>query len=200
MIGMLRGKLHRIADDHIIVDTGGVGYLVYCDSATLQKLAGNNQSVELSIETQVREDAITLYGFLDDDHRDWFKRLIGIQGVGARSALALLAVLSPDRLAMAIMSGDKAPLTKAAGVGPKLAGRIVAELKDRLPAIASAGTTVAAAGSGQPSSAQQDAIAALTQLGYARSDVFAVVSRLAAGDDRARVDDLIKAGLRELAR
>ena len=201
MIGLLRGHLARIGEDHVILETHGVGYLVHCDTRTLGELGGQHDLVELSIETQVREDSITLYGFLADDSRVWFKRLQGIQGVGARSALALLSVMTADQLTMAVMAQDKAPLTKAAGVGPKLAGRIISELKDRLPKImqtAPARTAIPQVAA-PVSAAMDDAVSALVQLGYGRSEAFAVVGRILSNNEDAKVDELIKAGLRELS-
>lgn len=200
MIGLLRGTVARFAEDHIILEINGVGYLVHCDLRTLAELGTSGGLIELSIETQVREDSITLYGFLDEECRVWFKRLQGIQGVGARSALSLLSVLTPGQLSMAVMAQDKAPLTKAAGVGPKLASRIVSELKDRLPKLGTTQTGPKTMGSSTPpaASAVDDAISALVQLGYGRSEVYATVNQLAV-EGEAKVDDLIRRGLRELS-
>lgn len=200
MIGLLRGKLARHAEDHIILETHGVGYLVHCDQRTLAGMQAHGGEIELSIETQVREDSITLYGFVREDEKAWFKRLQGIQGVGARSALSLLSVLTPDQLATAVLAQDKQPLTKAQGVGPKLAGRIVAELKDRLPAPGNLSGSIPAEQMKTAGSADlmADAIAALVQLGFGRSEAFASVSRLEA-QGYTKLDDLIRLGLKELS-
>lgn len=199
MIGLLRGTIARFGEDHVILETHGVGYLVNCDQRTMGELHAKSELTELAIETQVREDSITLYGFLDDESRAWFKKLQGIQGVGARSALSLLSVLTPEQLSMAVMAQDKAPLTKAAGVGPKLANRIVAELKDRLPKLTTSAAVATTSTTTKPvGSAVDDAISALVQLGYGRSDAYQVVHKLAANGE-SNLDDLIRQGLRELA-
>jgi len=204
MIGLLRGQVVRRGDDHVILETHGVGYLVHCDARTLQQLAAGKDIVELSIETQVREDAITLFGFSAEADQRLFKLLQNIQGVGARSALSLISALTADELLRAVAAQDKAPLTRASGVGPKLAGRIVAELKDRIAGISSLPSAVAASRAGSSDSTGADvtgdAIAALVQLGYGRSEVFGIVGALQArADGRATVESLIRDALRELA-
>ena len=132
MIARLRGRLDSLGEDHAVVDVGGVGYLVACSARTLAGLPGTGEAVDLHVETQLRAESITLYGFRDPAERAWFRLLQTVQGVGARVALGVLSVLTPDQLARAVAAQDKAALTRASGVGPRLASRIVAELKDRL--------------------------------------------------------------------
>lgn len=199
MIALLRGTVAGIGEDWAVVDVGGVGYLVVCAASTLQRLPRQGQPVELHTEMQMREDGITLYGFLEPADRVWFRMLQSVQGVGARVALSLLGVLRPQELATAIALGDKAALTRAAGVGTRLAARIAAELKDRvggLPVAMGAAAPMAAA---QASGPVEDALSALVNLGYGRSDAFTALARVQGrlGED-ARVDQLIREGLKEL--
>lgn len=159
--------------------------------------------MSLLIETHVREDHIHLFGFASAGERDWFRHLLSVQGVGARMALAILGVLSPDELLQAIAAQDKTPLTRANGVGPKLAGRVILELKDKAGDIAlgaGAFAVAASVASGAPGGVSEDAISALVNLGYRRAEVFGVVAR-AMGEigEGATVEALIKAGLKELA-
>jgi len=205
MIGSLTGIVDTVGKDEAIIDVGGVGYLVYASGRTLTTLP-NGASVKLLIETHVREDHIHLYGFADRAERDWFRLLTTVQGVGARVALALLTVLAPDALATAIAAQDKAAITRADGVGPKLAARILNELKDKAglvggdPVVAAMAASPAAAGDVAPKGAMADAVSALVNLGYARSDAFGAVSRVAgtAGEE-ATVEQLIPLALQELA-
>ena len=132
MIARLRGKLDTLDEGQAVVDVGGVGYLVACPTRTLAALPRPGEAVDLLIETQVRDDSITLYGFGSGAERSWFRLLQTVQGVGARVALGILSVLGPDELARAVVAQDKAALARATGVGPRLAGRITSELKDRL--------------------------------------------------------------------
>ncbi|MGD0053674.1 MAG: Holliday junction branch migration protein RuvA, partial [Vulcanimicrobiaceae bacterium] len=136
MIAMLAGVVDHTADDSMVVDVNGVGYLVFASSRTLAKAPPRGEPLRLLIETHVREDHIHLYGFADEAEREWFRLLTTVQGVGARIALAILSVLAPDALATAIAAQDKAALTEAEGVGPKLGQRIVIELKDKVGGIA----------------------------------------------------------------
>ena len=204
MIGRLRGTVLEQTEDAVILDVGGVGYVVHCPSRVLANLPRNGELVDLAIETQVREDAITLFGFADRLDRTWFKALQAVQGVGARSALAILGVLDADRLATVIAIQDKAALTRAPGVGVKLAARICAELKDKA-ALIGAGERVealavpAAAASG--GGAFEDSLSALVNLGYGRAEAFTALQTVRGGlDDAAGVDMLLKAALKELAR
>jgi holliday junction DNA helicase RuvA len=204
MIGKLTGRIDSIAGNQIVVDVQGVGYVAACSANTLRQLGGAGVAVSLLIETQVREDAISLFGFTDARERDWFRLLLTVQGVGARLALAILSVLPPERLAQAIAAQDKAALAQAEGVGPKLAMRIVTELKDKaahfvLPVAPSAGLSgrATAAAEGMAS----DAVSALINLGYRRMEAFAAVAKAAQtlGPD-VKLDALIRASLAELSR
>ncbi len=221
MIAKLRGILDSAGSDSMVIDVGGVGYLVFCSGRTLSRLGAPGEPVTVIIETHVREDHIHLFGFADQRERDWFRLLTTVQGVGSRVGLAILGVLSPDDVANAIMAQDKAALTRADGVGPKLAGRILSELKDKTGSLASAAAIPASAiasgqgASGGPAGASadmasagaagdtlvEDAVSALVNLGYGRSDAFAAVRAamgdLGAGTSLAR---LIPRALKELTR
>lgn len=206
MIARLRGLLDSAGADHAVIDCGGVGYLVFCSRRTLGLLGGPREAVALHIETHVREDHIHLYGFADTAERDWFRLLTTVQGVGAKVGLAILSVLSPDQVATAIAAGDKAMLARAEGVGPKLAGRIASELKDKVggialgPAVAAFHTGGAAPAAPAEAGAASDAVSALVNLGYGRAEAFAAVAKaggkLGSG---ATVSAIIPAALRELA-
>src|SRR6476469_1144162 len=134
MIGKLKGIIDTYGEDYVIVDVGGVGYLVHCSARTLQALPAQGEAVTLAIETHVREDQIRLFGFTSDLEREWFRLLQTVQGVGAKVALSILSTLKPGELASAIAIADKAAIRRAPGVGPKVAERIVIELKDKAPA------------------------------------------------------------------
>jgi Holliday junction DNA helicase RuvA len=203
MIAKLRGLLDHVGEEDAVVDVGGVGYLVFASRRTLERLPAAGSEVEFLIETHVREDHIHLYGFTSMAERAWFRLLLTVQGVGAKVALAILGVLSTDDLANAIAAQDKAMVGQAPGVGPKLAGRIVAELKDKAGAIGGdpvVGEIAAAAGggAGTPSA---DAISALINLGYKRGEAAAAIARASQklGED-AGVGALVTDGLKELAR
>ena len=204
MIARLTGILAVQGDDRAVIDVGGVGYLVFCSGRTLGRLPAIGGTVQLEIETHVREDHIHLYGFLDGAEHDWFRLLTTVQGVGSRVALAVLSVLSPDELTRAIASGDKTAVSRANGVGPKLAGRIVLELKDKLGGIALGAAATMGKGRGAipaPATADADAVSALVNLGYGRSEAFAAVARAGSRlGDGAALADLIRAGLEELSR
>ncbi len=200
MIARLRGRLDSQADDHLVIDVGGVGYLVHCPVRTLAGLPRAGEALDLHIETQVREESITLYGFADPAERVWFRVMQQVQGVGARVALGVLSVLTPEQLALAVASQDKAALTQASGVGPRLAGRIVSELKDRLAGqLAAIAMPAPARGDAPGDGAVGGAVSALVNLGYGRSEALAAVSRAAAQDGDAAVEALIRAGLQELS-
>ena len=205
MIARLRGLVDSAGADHAVIDCNGVGYLVFCSRRTLGLLGGPREAVALHIETHVREDHIHLYGFADTAERDWFRILTTVQGVGAKVGLAILSVLSPDQVATAIAAGDKAMLARAEGVGPKLAGRIASELKDKVGGIALGPAVVALHTGGAVSApaeagAAADAVSALVNLGYGRAEAFAAVAR-AGGKlgPEATVSAIIPAALRELA-
>jgi len=203
MIGKLTGKLDYVGADHVIIDVGGVGYLVHCASATLARLVVG-ATVSLSIETKVSEEAIRLYGFLTADEREWFRLLQTVQGVGARVALSVLSALKLNELERAVVLGDKSAVGRAQGVGPKLATRIVTELKDKAPALAmqrSAEAGERISGLQAPRPAESDAIAALVKLGYSQIAAGEAVARAGQNlGDSAALDVLIRESLRQLAR
>jgi Holliday junction DNA helicase RuvA len=202
MIAKLTGIIDSIGDGYVVVDVAGVGYLVFCASRTLARLPARGGSATLLIETHVREDHIHLYGFADDAERAWFRLLTTVQGVGARIGLAILSVLGPDDLARAIAAQDKTSVSRANGVGAKLAQRIVTELKDKVPGFDSLPSAAVAAGEvgANGTGAASDAVSALVNLGYRRLDAFgAVVSAQKALGPEAAVGDLIRAGLKELS-
>ena len=204
MIGSLRGWVDSQDDGHCVIETsGGVGYLVQASSRTLGALPPAPAVVRLLIETFVREDAITLYGFATGAERAWFRLLTTVQGVGPKVALSILSALSSDELSLAIASGDRTALGRASGVGPKLAARLALELKEKagslpLPVSLADGIIAPAAA---PGGVLDDALSALLNLGYRRPEAQAALNRAAAklGDD-ADVAALIPAALRELAR
>ena len=211
MIAKLRGHVDSVGDDWAILDVGGVGYLVFCSGRTLGALPAPGEAASLVIETHVREDHIHLYGFADTLERDAFRLLGTVQGVGARVALAILTVVPADTLGGVLAAQDKAALTRAAGVGPKLAGRIVAELKDKatglgaVPTGRPAGVAVdgaAAPASGGPGAGVvDDATSALVNLGYGRAESWAEATAAArALGEAATVEAVIGAALRELGK
>lgn len=205
MIGKLKGVVDCYGDDFVILDVNGVGYVVHCSARTLQSLPQVGERAALSIETYVREDQIRLFGFASDVEREWFRLLQTVQGVGARVALAVLGTLKPADLASAVAMRDKAAVARTPGVGPKVAERIVTELKDKAPAYAAIDPAVVRlAGAVDDRTAPQplaDAISALVNLGYGQPQAAAAVSAAAReageGADTAR---LIRLGLRELSR
>ena len=203
MIAKLRGAVDSLAEDHVVLDVGGVGYLVYCPARTLAELPGPGAQAVLMIDTHVREDHIHLYGFADPLDRDWFRLLQTVQGVGARVALGILSVLGPCSLAEAVAAQDKAPLIQAPGVGAKLAARIVAELKDKVPslvALLSAGSPVERAGAALLGASAEDAVSALVNLGYRRAEAYGAVASAARNrGPGTTVEELIRTGLKELA-
>lgn len=204
MIGKLTGTLDSAGDGIALVDVNGVGYVVHASNRTLSRLGPNGGVVSLLIETQVREDAINLYGFAEQSERDWFRLLTTVQGVGAKVGLAILGVLSPADLSLAIAAQDKAAITRAPGVGPKLGARIVAELKDKAGSIGnelSVSAVSAANGSGKaPAGPVEDATSALVNLGYRRTEAFTAVAKAARElGAKATLDGLIRAGLKELS-
>ncbi|WP_157215016.1 Holliday junction branch migration protein RuvA [Flavisphingomonas formosensis] len=199
MIARLSGSLAESVADHAVIDVGGVGYLVQASSRTLSALGPIGGAVMLFTEMQVREDAITLYGFGSAGERDWFRLLTSVQGVGGRVALAILSVLSPDELSRAVAGGDKAMVTRANGVGPKLAQRIVNELKDKVGAIpiGSAGSVAVA----PPGGAAADALSALANLGFRPAEANAAVAAAQEDlGDGATLDALVRLALRKAAK
>ena len=199
MIARLKGLLDSTAADACVVDVNGVGYLVSASSKTLGALGGNGSAVVLHIETQVREDAIQLFGFLGEAERDSFRLLTTVQGVGGRVALAILSVLGPDELAHAIAAADTASITRANGVGPKLAARIANELKGKFGAVALGSAAPLPVGSTGGDIA--DALTALAGLGFKPMEASRAVGEARAElGDGAGVSDLIRVALRRSAR
>jgi holliday junction DNA helicase RuvA len=205
MIGKLTGRIDSVGDDFLVLDVQGVGYLVHCSARTLQELPATGQTVALAIETYVREDQIRLFGFFSSAEREWFRLLQTVQGVGAKVALAILSTLKPADLATAIAMRDKAGITRTPGVGPKVAERIVTELKDKAPALAAVDPAVVRlTGAVEDKRAPRpvaDAISALVNLGYGQPQATAAVAAAAreAGED-GDTAKLIRLGLKELAR
>ena len=204
MIGKLKGTLDTIGEDTAIIDVNGVGYEVHCSSRTLGALPAIGEAITLSIETHVRETEIKLFGFSDELEREWFRLLQSVQGVGAKVALAIQSTLSAGDLASAIALQDKAMVARAPGVGPKVAQRIVSELKGKVPAYTGAEAAEMGLsqdiGDGVASNAVQDAVSALGNLGYSSQQAAGAVSAAlkSAGDD-ADSATLIRLGLKELA-
>ncbi len=202
MIGKLTGIVDEVGEDWLILDVGGVGYLVSCSGHTLRKVPDNGQVLSLLIDTYVREDQLRLFGFVTADERDWFRLLQSVQGVGARHAMAMLGSIGPDGLADAIALEDKKALTKAPGVGPKLAGRIASELRDKAPSPAKLAPVLAATNAeGGGGSPVRDAVSALVNLGYAQAQAATAIAVAARElDEGAKTQALIRVGLKELAR
>ncbi len=212
MIARLTGTLAESAQDHAVLDVNGVGYLVQASTRTLGSLGPvggpNPQQVMLFTEMQVRGDAITLFGFGSAAERDWFRLLTGVQGVGGRVALNILSALAPDELSAAIVHQDKAMVARANGVGPKLAERIVRELKDKVGALGGLGITLPASVTGAPSttlpgaaSNARDAVSALLNLGFRPAEAgTAVASAAEELGAEASLDVLVRLALQKASR
>jgi Holliday junction DNA helicase RuvA len=199
MIALLTGRVEQLVEGSCVLDVNGVGYLVQASTRTLGALPPPPTTVRLLIETVVREDAIQLYGFADPAEREWFRLLNTVQGVGAKVALSILSALSPRELVGAIAAGDRASLTRAPGVGPRLAVRLLTELKEKAGGMPSSapgpGATAARA-----SSVAEDAVSALTNLGYRRPEAQPAVARVVERlGDGAALDAVIREALKELA-
>lgn len=220
MIAKLRGIIDTIGEDYCIIDVNGVGYLVYASAKTLSRLIKGNQ-FSLLIETVVREDSISLFGFYDAWEKEWFLTLTKVQGVGAKVCLSILSALTPSQLAQAVSAQDKASFTRASGVGPKLAARLVTELKDKIVTIPTELTTrndlqvapEAEVNATEETTAYEDAIAgridnpmklddaisALVNLGYQRLEAYQAVNKANATNPDADVAGLIRLALKEFA-
>lgn len=209
MIARLKGVIDELGLDWLVIDVSGVGYLVHCPARTINALPGQGMPTELHIETHVRESAISLYGFAEVRERECFRLLTTVQGVGAKVALAILGALSPDQLVEAIIAQDKAQLSRADGVGPRLAARLLTELKEKIltvagglhivPADQQAPAAAPVADAGEPDGVSADAISALVNLGYGRAEAFGAVSRvMTAPGEGSSLEALIPAALREL--
>jgi Holliday junction DNA helicase RuvA len=206
MIGKLKGRIDELTEDSVILDIGGVGYLVFCSPRTLAALPRKGEFAELIIETHVREDHIHLLGFPSAYEKEWFLLLNTVQGVGVKMAMAILSVFSPDQLSQAIAAKDIKGLTKVSGVGNKLAERLTTELKSKVtkmaPELSIPTSTSKSGGITSPASnMNEDAISALAALGYSRSDAFSAIARAASTlGESVTLDGLIKEGLKQMAR
>ncbi|MBN8949426.1 MULTISPECIES: Holliday junction branch migration protein RuvA [unclassified Rhizobium] len=204
MIGKLKGTIEEIGEDYVLVDVHGVCYVAYCSARTLSKLGSVGEACILFIETYVREDQIRLFGFMTALEREWFNIVQTVQGVGAKVALALLSTLTPAELANAIALQDRAAVSRAPGVGPKVAMRIVTELKNKAPAFAGDAANIGLKqelGDGVAAAPVADAVSALSNLGYSRDQAAnAVAAALKAAGEGADSAKLIRLGLKELSR
>lgn len=204
MIGKLKGLVETIGDDTALIDVNGVCYEAHCSGRTLQSLPRIGEAAVLFIEMIVREDMIRLYGFASESEKSWFRLLMTVQGVGSRVALGILSTLSPSELSSAIALQDKAMVGRAPSVGPKLAQRIVSELKGKVPAFGAVDAGViglqTALGEGVAGGNVADAVSALVNLGYGQAQASGAVARAVAkeGEDTA-TEKLIRLGLRELS-
>jgi holliday junction DNA helicase RuvA len=203
MIAKLAGVVEQIEPDAAVIDVNGVGYLTFCSTRTIGRLPPPGSPARLLIETHVREDHIHLYGFIDAAERDWFRLLTTVQGVGARLALSLLSAVTPETLGLAILAQDKPALAQAEGVGPRLAARIVNELRDKISSVTAPAASSVASRS-EPTNGggvTADAISALENLGVGRAEALGAIAAAARRlGSEAGADMLIKAGLEELAR
>ncbi|NWG23798.1 MAG: Holliday junction branch migration protein RuvA [Pseudorhodoplanes sp.] len=205
MIGKLNGTIDSYGEDFVILDVHGVGYQVHCSARTLQALPAVGEAATLSIETHVREDLIRLYGFASDVEREWFRLLQTVQGVGAKVALAVLGTLKPAELANAIALRDRAAVSRTPGVGPKVAERIVTELKDKAPAFTDVDPAVIRlTGEVEDRRAPQpvrDAVSALVNLGYGQPQAAAAIAAATrSAGEGADTPSLIRLGLKELSK
>lgn len=215
MIAKLKGIIDTIGEDYCIIDVSGVGYLVFASAKTLSKMI-KGAAASLLIETVVREDSITLYGFADAWEKEWFNTLTKVQGVGAKVCLSILSVLSPNQLAQAVSAQDKTSFTRASGVGPKLAARIVTELKDKIVTIPITDSlkeiemnpnqetenyedSITVLNASNDPSKTDDAISALVNLGYQRLEAYRAVNKAAMSAPDADTPVLIKLALKEFA-
>jgi len=199
MIGRLRGRVDGHGDNWVLIDVGGVGYMVEGSPRMMDNLPADGEAVSLAIETYVREDQLRLFGFLNEEDRSWFRLLMSVQGVGAKVALAIQGVLSEAELSQAVAAEDKAMVARAPGVGPKVAQRIVTELKDKVPDAQFAVVTPQGDVS-EVSKALGEALSALTNLGYPRAQANAglMAARAKLDDAESSVEALIKQALKEL--
>lgn len=210
MIAKLRGIIDSVAEDFCVIDVNGVGYLVSASAKTLGKLTVGAEAVLLT-EMVVREDSISLFGFADMWEKQWFNTLTKVQGVGAKVCLSILSVLSPNQLAQAVNAQDKTSFCRASGVGPKLAARIVTELKDKIvtiPVISNNPDVLNEAdnmvmptpsGNTEDFGKNEDVISALVNLGYQRLEAYRAVSKAAAENPDADISTLIRLSLKEFA-
>jgi Holliday junction DNA helicase RuvA len=219
VIGRIAGRIDYRAGDHVLIDVGGVGYLVYCSERTLSALPPAGAQAALYTDLLVRDDLLQLYGFPSLAEKEWHRLLMGVQGVGAKASLAILGSLGADGVSRAVALGDWNAVRAAKGIGPKTAQRVVNELKDKAPEVMAMAATpapsapdaapaevvapVAAPAAPPPApaepNAQADALSALTNLGYAPGEAAGAVAQAAGEDPQAQAEDLIRAALRRLA-
>lgn len=211
MIGQLKGIIDQIEDDYIIIDVAGVGYVVSCSGKTISQIGAVGSATKILIETHVREDQITLFGFASSEEKRWFKMLQNVQGVGAKVALAILSAFTPSNINNVIMAQDAAAFKPVAGVGPKLAARLLTELKGKVGFIANGADAVqlsvssaanegAANGDNQQNAHRNDAVSALVNLGIARMDAFLVVNKVANENAEMKTEEIISAALKEVSK
>ncbi|EPX80761.1 Holliday junction branch migration protein RuvA [Litoreibacter arenae] len=214
MIGKLSGRLDYRATDHVLIDVGGVGYMVYCSDRTMATLPGPGEAVSLFTELLVREDLLQLFGFTTLVEKEWHRLLMSVQGIGAKASMAILSTLGADGVSRAVTLGDWNAIKAAKGVGPKTAQKVVLELKDKAPNVMAMGGTLAAAQGSVPAapagddvlepvvmpsaSAQAEALSALVNLGYSHGDAAGAIAQ-AAGDGAAETPALIRGALKLLA-
>ena len=194
MIAKLRGIIDQMGEDYVIIDVSGVGYLVFCPSKVLNKLSPKGQLDEILIETIVREDQITLYGFNEEKEKYWFGLLLKVQGVGAKTALKGLSIMTPEELEMAILSDDKTSLTRIPGIGNKGALRICSELKDKTLNISNLDNK-----NSQENNNIQDLISGLIGLGYGHHEAYEVISKLSNEDKGKKVEDMLQIALKVIS-
>ncbi|MEM9522433.1 MAG: Holliday junction branch migration protein RuvA [Pseudomonadota bacterium] len=212
MIGKVSGILDHRMGDHVLIDVHGIGYVVHCSERTLAELPDDGQPVSLYTDLLVREDNLQLFGFPTLLEKEWHRLLIGVQGIGAKASMAILGALGTDGVGRAIAMGDWSAVKAAPGVGPKIAQRVVNELKDKMPKIMAMGgatgagaadANISSAGApsapAPPADAQADALSALVNLGYPRADAAGAVARAAGDTPEARAPALIRAALKRLA-
>ncbi|MBT4880419.1 MAG: Holliday junction branch migration protein RuvA [Alphaproteobacteria bacterium] len=205
MIAKLKGLIDTRLEDSIIIDVQGVGYQLFCSNQTLSQLPEVGEACEVQVETIMRAEQLTLFGFATPEEKGWFKLLTTVQGVGARVGLALLSALSANDLTNALLAEDKAMITRADGVGPKLAGRIVTELKDKVPQFGAPGIVPFPSKGGAEAASplvrtKDEALSALTNLGYRRAEAHDVLTRiLQSHEGEPSAEELIRAALKLLS-
>jgi holliday junction DNA helicase RuvA len=205
MIGKLNGVVDSFGEDWVILDVHGVGYLAHCSAKTLEALPSRGEAATLFVETQIREDQIRLIGFMSEVEREWFRLLLTVQGVGSKVALAVLGTLNGSELASAVALQDKAMIARAPGVGPKVAARIAAELKDRAPGIVGVDMGVirlqSELGDKVAPKPASEAVSALVNLGYGQMQASAAIAAaMREAGEGAETARLIRLGLKELSR
>ena len=202
MLGKLRGIIDEVSSDHILLDVNGVGYLIFVSTRTIQNLSQDGSVVSLLINMQVREDSLSLYGFMHQNEKEWFVKLISVKGIGPKLALTILSSLDPAQIVSAILAKDQASFSKISGVGKKIAERIVIELKGHSTSSEEAKILNRADfhGNVDTSTILDDAVSALSNLGYNRTDAYSVSSKVVQSNQHASLGEVIKLSLRELVK